>query len=107
MYKIFFITLFPLLINSIKSLSIEKTQFIQNVNVPLCKNCVYFNDYKLPGFYDLGKCTKFGKMDIISGEITYEYAYSSRNDKDLCSFNGTYFEERKHPDITLSIFQKE
>lgn len=107
MYKMNFIALFSLFIKPMTSLSIEKTQFIQNSNVPLCKNCVYFKAYRNPEFYDLGKCTKFGKMDIISGEILYQYAYTSRNDKDLCSFNGTYFEERKHPAITLSIFQKE
>ena len=100
----FFIRLFNLFVTAS---SIEKTQFIQNSNVPLCKNCVYFQKYKMPEFYDLGKCTKFGKMDIVSGEIEYQYAYTSRNNKDLCSFNGTYFEERKHPDITMSILQNE
>ena len=100
----FFIILFNLFVTAC---SIENRQFIQNSNVPLCKNCVYFQKYKYPEYYDLGKCTKFGKMDIVSGEIKYEYAYRSRNDDKLCSFNGTYFEERKHPDITLSIFQKE
>jgi len=88
--------------------SMEKKQFIINSKVPICKNCVYFKPYKNDKkFYDLGKCTKFGKMDILSGIIEYKYASSCRTSDDLCSFNGTYYEERKHPNITLSIFQSE
>jgi len=88
--------------------SMEKTQFIINSKVPICKNCVYFKPYKYDEkFYDLGKCTKFGTMDILSGIIEYKYAYSCRTNVDLCSFNGTYYEERKHPNITLSILQSE
>jgi hypothetical protein len=88
--------------------SIENKQFIKNYNVPICKNCVYFRPYKNDvNFYDLGQCTKFGKMDIISGLIDYKYAFSCRNNENLCSFNGTLFEERKHPNITLSIIQNE
>jgi len=88
--------------------SIENNQFIKNFNVPICKNCVYFRPYKNDvNFYDLGKCTKFGKMDIISGIIEYKYAFNCRNSEQLCSFNGTFFEERKHPNITLSIIQNE
>ena len=86
--------------------SIGKNQFIKNLNVPICKNCVYFTPYKNDEkFFDLGKCTKFGKMDILSGIIEYKYAYNCRTDDNHCSLNGTYYEERKHENITLSIFQ--
>jgi hypothetical protein len=84
----------------------EKKQFIINSKVPICKNCVYFKPYDAK-FYDLGKCTKFGTMDIFSGIIEYKYAYNCRTRNDLCSFNGTYYEERKHPNITLQIIQNE
>lgn len=84
----------------------EKKQFIINSKVPICKNCVYFKPYDEKS-YQLGKCRKFGKMDILSGIIEYNYAYTCRISNDLCSFNGTYYEERKHPNITLSIFQSE
>lgn len=99
---------FIILFNLFMSLfSMETKRFIENSNVPLCKNCVYFKPYKHPEHYDLGRCTKFGKMDIISGNIDYEYAYQCRNNEKCCGFNGTYFEERKYPDITLSILQNE
>lgn len=88
--------------------SMEKKQFIINSKIPICKNCVYFSPYKNDkSFYHLGKCTKFGNMDIVSGIIEYKYAYNCRTSGDLCSFNGTYYEERKHPNITLSILQSE
>jgi len=88
--------------------SMENKQFITNSKVPICKNCVYFKPCKYDEkFYDLGKCRKFGKMDILSGIIEYKYAYDCRTSNDLCSFNGTYYEERKHPNITLSILQSE
>lgn len=86
--------------------SMEKKQFITNSKVPICKNCVYFKPYKHDEkLYDLGKCRKFGTMDILSGIIEYKYAYTCRTSNDLCSFNGTYYEERKHPNITLHILQ--
>lgn len=92
----------------ITAFSIETKQFIKNFNVPICKNCVYFRPYKNDvKFYDLGKCTKFGKMDIISGIIEYNYAFNCRTSEDLCGFNGSFFEERKHSNITLSIIQSE
>jgi hypothetical protein len=46
-------------------------------------------------------------MDIVSGIIEYKYACNCRTNNDLCGFNGTYYEERKHPNITLSILQSE
>jgi hypothetical protein len=97
-----------LLYTFLTAFSIENKQFIKNFNVPICKNCVYFRPYKNDvQLFDLGKCTKFGKMDIISGIIAYKYAFDCRNSENLCTFNGTFFEERKHPNITLSILQSE
>ena len=88
--------------------SMEKNKFIINLKVPICKNCVYFKPNNYDGkFYDLGKCTKFGQMDIVSGIIEYKYASTCRTSNNLCSFNGTYYEERKHPNITLNILQNE
>jgi hypothetical protein len=99
-----FIILFFLFV---KTLSIENKQFTKNSNVPLCRNCVYFKKHKYPDFFDLGKCTKFGKMDVVSGEIDYKYAYINRNNNVSCGNNGTYFEERKYENITLSILQND
>lgn len=98
--------IFILLFTFTTVFSMEKKQFTINSKVPICKNCVYFKPYD-EKIYDLGKCTKFGKMDVLSGIIEYNYAYNCRTNNDLCSFNGRYYEERKHPNITLQILQSE
>jgi len=104
----FFILLFTFIFTFTSVFSMENKQFIINLKVPICKNCVYFKPYNYDGkFYDLGKCTKFGQMDIVSGIIEYKYACNCRTNNNLCGFNGTYYEERKHPNITLSILQSE
>jgi hypothetical protein len=71
---------------------VHSTKIITN-NYPSCKNCIYHK----PAFSDnyaslFSKCTKFGNKNIITGEITNNYADSVRNDKKLCGINGIYFE---------------
>ena len=71
---------------------------IRNMNVPSCKNCIYFkpsiqsNDYTSI----LSKCEKFGNKDIVTNEITYDFANSCRNDESLCGKQGKYFELEKN-----------
>lgn len=60
-----------------------KTKIITN-NYPSCKNCIYHK----PAFSDnyaslFSKCTKFGNKNIITCEITNNYADFVRNDKKL------------------------
>jgi hypothetical protein len=68
------------------------------MNVPSCKNCIYYkpsiqsNDFTS----SLSKCEKFGSKDIVTDEITYDYASSCRNDESLCGKQGTYFELDKN-----------
>ena len=73
--------------------------FIKNSNLPSCANCVHFLKYKngephninIGLEFDLGKCSQFGKKDIISDIITYDYASHCRDDKDQCDKNGKYY----------------
>jgi hypothetical protein len=65
-------------------------QTIKNLDKPVCKDCIYFkNDYFLSP--NIGKCTKFGYKNIMSGEIFYEFAEICRNDEKKCGVNGTYY----------------
>ena len=74
---------------------IKNTNFIKNIEYPLCKNCKYFS--KGPATYDtLGKCMKFGEKNIVSGEITYEYADMVRSYINKCGIEGKYYEKRKN-----------
>jgi hypothetical protein len=58
----------------------------------ICKNCAYFREVR--GQALLGKCTKFGEKNIITGKISYACAYNVRNDEDLCGKRGVYYIEK-------------
>jgi len=96
MNKLFF--LFAL-INS------KKIKFIKNVDYPSCKNCIYYKPSLSSLDFDstLSKCEKFGKKNIISEEITYDYVESCRDDKEKCGIEGKYFEEESN--IRLKIIK--
>jgi len=55
----------------------------------ICKNCAYFRE--LRGQAALGKCTKFGIKNIVTGNINYTGAYEVRTDDELCGKSGKYF----------------
>jgi hypothetical protein len=42
----------------------------------------------------MGKCTKFGEKNIISGSIKYLFAQEIRADEDLCGKRGIYYSEK-------------
>ena len=69
--------------------------FIQNSDLPICLKCVHFirpsrqnDDYEL-----YGRCKKYGKMNLITGEIQYSLAISCRLDDDKCAYFGTGYKE--------------
>ena len=41
--------------------------------------------------YTLGRCMLFAKKNIISGEITYEFADVCRISSNKCGYNGTLY----------------
>ena len=52
----------------------------------LCKNCKFF----IPTH---NECKKSGKIDLITGYITYEKASVCRRDMYNCGINGKWFVE--------------
>lgn len=72
---------------------IRSLSFIINIDKPVCKDCVHFVE---PSHNDigLGKCKLFGKKNIISGEILYEYASLCRNNKTECGINAKYYKNK-------------
>ena len=76
--------------------------FIKNSHSPICLNCVHFirptelqKEYR--DNYELyGRCKKFGKMSLITGEIEYDVARYCRLDDEMCgSLGKEYTEETK------------
>jgi hypothetical protein len=66
--------------------------FIKNVDKPLCKDCKYFKYDSIYNDFSYGKCTKFGKKNLIDGKITFEDVVLARHHD--CTVNATYFEEK-------------
>jgi hypothetical protein len=66
----------------------------------ICINCKYFIKH-WPDYPDepqdnsnYGKCKLFGNLDLITGETTYNYAKSVRNDSTQCGTSGKLFESK-------------
>lgn len=64
-----------------------------------CVNCINYIKYKYTNPYDeiydtnliLGKCSIFGKENLVTGQIEYENALVCRIDESLCGKKGKYF----------------
>ena len=85
-------------------LFVNSDKIIKNINLPSCRNCVYYKPYAFDLDYTstLSKCEKFGEKNIISDEIKYnEYADLCRNDDSKCGKKGKYFEEEKNVAIKI------
>ena len=70
---------------------------IRNVDNPACNHCMYYrtklfvDDFTSP----LNKCSKFGEKNIITGEITYDYADTCRHDEYKCGKVGREFKTER------------
>ena len=83
---------------------VNSSQIIKNNHLPACKNCIYYKPSYLNNFSSTySKCEKFGEKNIITNEITYNYADSCRRDESKCGEVGTYFENDKN--VKLKIFR--
>lgn len=66
--------------------------FIKNIDKPICKDCKYFKYDTIYNDLNYGKCTKFGRKNLIDGKIVFEDVVAARSND--CTTNGTYFEEK-------------
>ena len=84
---------------------VQCKQIIRNANIPSCKNCIYFNPNYIHNDFtsSLTRCTKFGNKDILTDEITYDFADSCRNDETKCGNEGKYFEQENN--INLKVLK--
>jgi hypothetical protein len=83
---------------------VKCAQNIKNLNTPSCKNCVHFMPSRNNEFtYSLNKCNNFGSKDIISDEVSYDFASSCRRDEDKCGEKGKCFIQEKN--IIFKVFK--
>jgi len=89
------------LFTMLKVVLCTKIHTITNLGLPICLNCKHFIEYKNNYPYDsvpdnsFARCKKFGIMDIVTGEITYNYANLCRESEKKCGINGIFYEENK------------
>ena len=80
-----------------------QTQIIKNIELPSCRNCIYYKPYSLGEYTsDLSKCEKFGTKNILTDKITHDYADLCRRDEDKCGKKGKYFEEEVNMDLKIT-----
>lgn len=79
---------------------------IKNIDMPACRNCIHH----VPRLYNfeysstLNKCKYFGKKDLLSNEITYDYAELCRSNEDKCGQEGKYFQEDSLVELKVLLF---
>jgi hypothetical protein len=84
--KFLFISLFISLVNS--------DIIIKNKNVPVCRNCIYYEANKNTHFTNtLSKCKKFAEKELETDEIIFDYADFCRMDENKCGKLGKYYEK--------------
>jgi hypothetical protein len=74
-----------------------ESYFIKNQDKPICANCKYFIPNK-------NECSKFGDIDIITNEYTYEEAIIVRNDETKCREDALFFEKNNLKFITIPYY---
>lgn len=68
------------------------------VKYPICLDCVHYKEYKQSNPYDemyetrnLGKCSLYGKQNVVTGQIHLIDALICRADESKCGEKGKYF----------------
>ena len=80
-----------------KSLAISnklyRNQNIKNSEILLCKNCFYFYPVSKEEniIYEKSLCFKYGNKNIVSGEVSYEFAHNIRQSESKCGLKGKNF----------------
>jgi len=66
---------------------------IKDIELPVCRYCKHFVPFENKEQYSLGRCSLFGKKNIITGEITYDFADICRLTSTKCGYNGTLYKD--------------
>jgi hypothetical protein len=75
---------------------------IKNINVPSCRNCIYYKPEVNDFHSELSRCMYFGEKNIQTDIISYEYAYLCRSSENKCGLQGKYFEQE--PNVDFKFF---
>lgn len=68
------------------------SEYIKNINKPACKTCIHFKPASSTKYDSyISRCQLFGVKDIITDEITYDYASTCRSDDSKCGEKGVHY----------------
>ena len=81
-------------INKIKNVELY---FIKNQNKPICANCKFYIPTN-------NKCSKFGKINIITNDYMYDEAIIVRNDDNKCGEDAIFFKQNYFKFITIPYY---
>ena len=74
-------------------LVLASKQFIRNSKLPICSNCIFYQETIINKKKQI-LCTKYGVKNIISGSIAYDNVLESRLDSDKCGEKGEHYIEK-------------
>lgn len=76
----------------------DRDVFIKNFRMPTCKDCLYYKSGSKSSdslkISDWDKCLKYGEKNVVTGEITYQYADFVRKQELQCGLTGKQFIEK-------------
>lgn len=72
---------------------------VTNLNSHVCINCIHF--IKFTHGNQLDKCSYFGNRDLVTGDITYEWASVCRIRESKCGESGKYFYSKHDKQNTI------
>jgi len=78
----------------------NREDFIKYWVSPSCVSCIHFLSYYPNEHISMGRCKLFGKKDLVTGRIHYEYASVCRENNKMCMSDGFYY--KKNPDDKLN-----
>jgi len=77
-------------------------KIIKNIDIPICRNCVYYKpEYYTDFSSEVSKCVFFGTKNIQTGVINTDFASLCRENEDKCGVEGKYFEEDTNVELKI------
>ena len=86
------------------SVQVISAKMIQNMNIPSCVNCIHYKPlFSFDYSSTLSKCDYFGKKNIQTDIISYDYADICRDTEDKCGLEGKYFIQDKNNELKMFL----
>lgn len=86
-------------------LYLSDAKIIKNINVPSCRNCIYYKQESLFGSYpELNKCEYFGEKNIQTDIIEHDFADVCRSRENKCGLEGKYFEQESNVELKHFLY---